>query len=239
VSETNAIGELVIKAATNTPATLFDAAGGREFMIHRNDFTFKDVTPPNAAEILKPQIVTAMVELQDSTSFIDYVNRFQNDDSVIFADMYGNGVLGIIDYHGEPVISEPDTSGLKKGPTPELCAHRVKFGLPFSLEWATWMGKNGRLMSHKEFATFLEENSIDVLPLARREGLATSEEDADMPDTLLELTRSLQVTNKVNFNSVVRHGDYERVEFSKEADATSKGRSRSRSASLSTSASRL
>lgn len=218
-TETQQIAELVLKASQNCPATVIEQPDGREYIIYRHDFTLKDITPVDKQPIApKPHHVAAVVAVQDSSSFIEYVNRFKNDDSVIFADQQSNIVLGILDYH-----KKPENNAV--APSAEHAAHRVRFDMPFSIEWLTWMkfAGTGKMVSHKEFATFLEENSMDVLPLAKRQGLATSEDDADMPETLLELTRSLQVASKVSFNSTVRHGDYEKIDFSKESDATMKG----------------
>lgn len=228
MSETEEIANLVIKASGNMPAAIITTPDGREFTAHRDDVVITETTPPNVAPVVKPKIVTQAVVVQDQPSFVEYVNRFQNPDSVIFADISNNRVLGVIDYHHQPQARatgeiKDETPNAEMVPAAELCKHSVLFAMPFSLEWSTWMAQNGKLLSHKEFATFMEENAIDVLPLPKRDGLATSEADADMPETLLELTRSLQVTNKVQFNSVVRHGDYDRIEFQKESEATAKG----------------
>jgi hypothetical protein len=216
MTEADSVAELVLQADKNVPASHIVLSDGREFLVTRDDFKVGEVTLPHATTVHKPKIVAGVVSVQDSSSFIEYVNRFKNDDSVIFADQQSNIVLGILDYHKKPENNAA-------APGAELAAHRVRFDMPFSIEWLTWGRLSGKLVSHKEFATFLEENSIDVLPLAKRQGLATSEDDADMPETLLELTRSLQVASKVSFNSTVRHGDYEKIDFSKESDATVKG----------------
>jgi hypothetical protein len=228
MSETKEVAELALKADKNVPLTVVTSPDGREFVAHRNDFTVKDVTEPNKTEVHKPKIVTQAVQVQVVESFIEYTNRMKNFDTVIFADIASSTMLGVIDYHKMPeanrVAHSADEAKIAPGrnPSPELAKHSVTLKLPFSLEWQTWMGLNDRLQSHKAFATFLEHNSIDILPLPPRP-MATTEEEADAPSTLLELTRSLQVVQNVNFNSSIRHGSYDRVEFQKQADATSKG----------------
>lgn len=225
MSETKEVAELALKADKNAPAMQLSISDGREFILHRSDFKLEQITALNAADVNKPKIVTQAVEMQDSNSFIEYVNRFKNDDSVIFADMTSSTVLGVVDYHQMPSANRPNNEGsaLKtyRDPVAELGVHRVRFPVPHSIEWKTWMGANGKLLSHKTFATFLEENAIDILPLPQVR--ATSAAEAEAPQTLLELTRSLQVTQKVSFNSSARHGDYDRIEFQKESDATAKG----------------
>lgn len=229
MSEVNDAAELALKAAANLPAFRDIGNDGREFMVHRNDVAWKEITPANAAPVYKPKLVTQAVQVQTVESFVEYVERMKNPDSMIFADIDESRLLAIIDYHHMPMARATSeikdvTPNVEMVPAAELCKHTVTLDLPHSIEWHTWIGNDGVLMSHKKFATFLEHNSLDIVALAAPEGLAKSEEEADAPRTLLELTRSLQVVQNVNFNSSVsRHGDYDRIEFNKTADATAKG----------------
>lgn len=177
---------------------------GRSYAFIPSDdgFEMRDITLPNAAEVLMPKVVTQHVQLQTTFSFVDYVNRFKNANTVLFADVRNNAITAIIDYHTE---SATDQAGVQA----KLATHRATLKLPHSLEWDTWSGISGQLKSHVEFATFLEENQIDVI----------SPIGAD----LLELCRDLQVLNNVNFAGSVRDGDYTSVNYAKEADAASKG----------------
>lgn len=224
MSEAKEVAELALKADKNVPMTTVTSPDGREYVAHRNDFTIEEITAPNAAEVHKPKLVTQAVQVHVVESFIEYTNRMKNFDTVVFADIATNTLLSVIDYHKMPPRNlPPSAEGPFDDDTPkaELAKHSVTLRLPFSLEWQTWMGKHDGLLSHKAFATFLEHNSIDILPLPRV--MATNEDEADAPSNLLELTRSLQVVQNVNFNSSVRHGSYDRVEFQKQADATAKG----------------
>lgn len=224
MSETKEVAELALKADKNTPTAHLPLSDGREFILHRTDFKLEQITPLNAATVHKPQHVTQAVQVQVVESFIEYVNRMKNHDTVIFADIASSTILGVIDYHKMPARNLPPSADGPfddDKPSAELTKHTATLKLPFSLEWQTWMGMNDQLQSHKAFATFLEHNSIDILPLPRV--IAISEEDADAPSTLLELTRSLQVVQNVSFNTSTRHGSYDRVDFQKSADATAKG----------------
>lgn len=165
-------------------------------------FEVKDITLANAAEVLMPKVVLQHVQLQTTFSFVDYVNRFKNANTVLFADIKSNAITAIVDYHTE---SGTDQDGVKA----KLTAHRATLKLPHSLEWDTWNGISGHLKTHVEFATFLEENSIDII----------SPPGGD----LLELCRDLQVLNNVNFGGSVRDGDYTDINYAKQADAASKG----------------
>ena len=225
MSEAKEVAELALKADKTMPMTVITLPDGREFVAHRNDFSVDEVTADNAEPVHKPKIVTQAVQVQVVESFIEYTNRMKNFDTVIFADIGSSTMLGVIDYHQMPGanMQNPDAgAGADHDAHAELAKHSVTLKLPFSLEWQTWMGMNDRLQSHKAFATFLEHNSIDILPLPPRP-MATTEEEADAPSTLLELTRSLQVVQNVNFNTSIRHGSYDRVDFQKQADRDASG----------------
>lgn len=57
------------------------------------------------AGLMPPSRVRERVSLIDADSFCDYVNRFKNPDTLIFASMTDTGakLTAIIDYHGAPV----------------------------------------------------------------------------------------------------------------------------------------
>mgnify|MGYP001612338961 CR=1 FL=1 len=162
----------------------------------------KDITPPNAADVLSPKTVVANVKVQTAGSMIDFVNRFKNENSMLFADVANDTVVSIIDYHTESAV---DTGGIK----PALATHRATLHLPKSQEWVTWNKAHDKLMSHRDFATFLEENSIDVV--------------SPSGASLLELCRDLQVIQNVNFSSSIRMGDVTELAYEKKSDATDKG----------------
>jgi uncharacterized protein YfdQ (DUF2303 family) len=215
MSETNqaeTIAELALQAIVK-PVT-FTANGNREFVVlPRQDgaMELKDITLPNSAAVVAPQLVSQHVKLHTPHSLTDYVNRFKNDDSVVFADIAHNRIETIIDYHRQPLLKQaslapPDPA---HNPTATLSVHRASLTLPFSLEWQTWTGISGKLMSHQAFATFLEENAVDI----------KNPVGAD----LLELCRDLQVANNVNFSSSVRMGDITKFEYAKDNDAKTRG----------------
>lgn len=201
MSEVEAVSELVLSAQAK-PA-VFEAPEGRTFVAvpcAEGGFKLEHITSPNKADVLMPKIASQHVKMQTSESLADYVNRFKNDNSVLFADIDSDTVVGIVDYH------EAATSG---GVKAHLLQHRATLRLPKSLEWQTWSAVSDKLMTHQQFATFLEENSVDVV----------SPVGAD----LLELCRDLQVIQNVNFGSTVRMGDLTQVSYQKDSDATAKG----------------
>lgn len=227
VSDTADIVESAILAALEPRFLKND--DGREFLLlppNSNStvpsWTSIEVTQPNAIAPIAPKIITQAVRVQDVASLMNYVNRFRNPDSAIFADISSNTILGVIDYHtaanmpagevGTPPTAVPEARHTK---------HTASLTLPHSIEWATWMAIDGRLMSHLDFSNHLEENSMDILPLGTmHDRLGEIIEDA--PTTILELCRELQVKSSYGAAGEVRNGDYISVEMQKGDDVTTK-----------------
>lgn len=213
-TEADAVAKLAKLADGNIPASDFETKDGRHFVITRNDFAIKDVTPANKAEIFLPKVVNETVVIQTAESLIGYTSRFKNRDSIIIADIQGNRITTIFDYHEAPEINRHGEEGVVAStpahelPKPRLGAHRARLDLAFSQEWAIWTRVNERMMSHIEFANFLEENAIDVQYPAGSD--------------LLEMVRDLHVRQNSHFTSSVRMGDTVKFEYKKDADATVK-----------------
>lgn len=206
MSETDAIAKLIAHAtaAQRVPIPI-ETMTGRTFIAlpGANDtYTLTETTLPNGFNVLMPAVVTAAIKLQTTQSLVEYTNRFKNQNSMLFADIDRDTIVSIIDYHTESGADEKQIQ-------PKLASHRATLTLPKAQEWKIWNEMSGKLVSHKDFASFLEENSIDIVEPVGGE--------------LLELCRDLQVINNVNFSSAVRDGDYTSVAFAKENDATSKG----------------
>lgn len=195
------ISELTVAAAYQ-PVKI-SAAQGREFVavpLGNGAFKLEQITAPNAADVLLPKIVTQAPKLQTVASLIDYVNRFKNGDTVLFADIAHNSIDARIDYHKKPQTDNE--------PSARLNQHRAQLKLPYSQEWITWSAESGRLMSHVEFATFIEENSDDVI--------------TPVGGTLLEMCRDLQVKAGMSVKSSIRNGDTTDFEFQRADDVTTK-----------------
>lgn len=174
---------------------------GREFFARRIDFALDNVTPLNKAKIYPPQFVKQTVRLTDALSMEAYLNRFRNPSTLMFASIKDSAIVGIVDYHGEATDQHPIVK-------PDFGTHIAVMALAFSQEWLMWTGSNTKMMEHVEFASFLEENCLDVVEPVGAE--------------LLELCRDLQVRQDVHFASSVRLGDKVSVEFSKDENATTK-----------------
>lgn len=200
---------------------MFTANGNREFVaVPFNDgYTLQQITQDNAADVHVPKLVTASVRVQTAGSLGDYINRFKNADTSLFADIASDTIVSIIDYHKMPGANMPSTgavdpSAADEGPSSDFSAHaqlnlhRVTLKLPKSLEWDIWTKGDGQLMKHIAFASFLEENSIDIVEPSGA--------------SLLELCRDLQVKANMNFNSSIRFGDAVNIEYQKGDDVSTK-----------------
>lgn len=197
-SEVKAAAELAIAAVNGLPAAIMKTEDGRVFKAHRNDVSVAEITEPGQKEIYPPRQVAANVKLQTSGSLKAYLNRFKNVDSMLFADITTNSLHGVIDYHG----AGHDTHGFTGILTAKHAIHSAVLILPKSKEWEVWVGNNEKLMSHEGFASFLEENALDV--------------ETPNGGDLLELCRDLQVKSGTEFKSSIRMGDTVKFEYKKD-----------------------
>lgn len=202
-TDTATAATLAIMADSTIAAVLVDDNAGRAFAISRNDFKVDQVTPANRAEVFMPKLIVAKPKLQNATSLIEYINGFKNEHSMTFADITTDTIVSVMDYHLRPAMSEDGHQSNAR-----LGENVATLALPKSEEWSIWTGVNEKLISHIDFASFLEENAFDVVSPA----------GAD----LLELCRDLQVKQDMSFSSSIRMGDAVSVSYSKEEDATTK-----------------
>lgn len=145
----------------------------------------------------KPRVIDAAPSFVEAASFSDYVNRFKTENTQLFASVNGDGlrVEAIFDYHA------PNR-------TAERCSFRAVFTARYTPEWNTWTAKDRSGFSQLEFATWLEENTK----------LIVSPTGAD----LLELVKTLEAKQSVNYNSAIRlDNGSTRLNFEERIEATS------------------
>ena len=182
--------------------TIQQAPGGEHFIILGNG------TVQSLAPMMPPPRVRERVALIDADSFCDYVNRFKNSDTLIFATITETGakLTAIIDYHGAPAEPPKDyvpaTSPGEKiwfgsvKPRPEYGNHIATLDLIETEDWKNWVKQNGKAMSQEEFATWLEEHQH----LFSNKDLPGDLKGAE----LLELACSLFATSNVRYNKQIR-----------------------------------
>lgn len=130
---------------------------------------------------LKPLRREGVAAFEDLDSFIRHCLRFQNANSAIFAQMRGNEtgrLVSVLDYH--PIGAGSALTDNRR--------HRGLFEFPLSREWQAWRDAEGKVMGQAEFAEFLEDRILDVMPPP--EFLTTSDTAAEtLTDADQELRR--------------------------------------------------
>ncbi len=114
-------------------------------------------------------------------SFIDYVNRYADEDTTVFIDLARERATAIIDYDAP---TAPADNGARWG------AHRAAYDFPRTNEADDWLRLNGRAMTQQEFALFIEQHLPEIVE----------------PDgaTMLEIALSLQAKTSVEFAKAAR-----------------------------------
>lgn len=118
------------------------------------------------------------VSILEAGSFCDYVNRFKNEDTLIFANVTETAAVftAVLDYHGPA--------------KPKYGSHTARFEMIQTPEWKTWMAANRVAMDQVKFATWLEDNLKLIV-------------EPDSAD-LLEMVRTLHGHNNARFNTALR-----------------------------------
>ncbi len=125
----------------------------------------------------RPLRIKENVHLDDTDSFIAYVNDFKRSGvSRIFFNGAAEEFVAVLDYH------EVDT--------PAWGDHTASFKPSRSVEFETWMAGNHKQMTQVDFARFLEENMPDVVEPNSAE--------------LLQVALTFEAKKSVEFSSGVR-----------------------------------
>jgi hypothetical protein len=135
-------------------------------------------------------------ELTDLDSFIAHVRRFSVWNSALFAnDKAGEESLtAVLDYH-DPVNSGDVEAAEKteRDIKPRFGRHRSRYRFPYSREWKAWRAVDGEKLDGVEFAEFLEDHVIDIMPVPafladnQYSGEQLSESDRTLRDTAIKI----------------------------------------------------
>lgn len=109
-----------------------------------------------------PQFRRGTARMTSLDSFIHHLNRFGDADSAVFADdsRLEPKLLAVLDYHRTDTLDGED-EGRVHGDY-RHGRHRTAFAFPVSDEWVAWHASNGVKMGMAQFASFLEDNVLDV-----------------------------------------------------------------------------
>lgn len=140
--------------------------------------------------------------LTDAKSFIAFVNREKTAETAIFADRNNPSFMAV--FNG----NEPNTFGEASTPSPEGSRpgwgdHRAVYACPHSEEWKRWTQMDGEKSTQEAFATFIEDNALDIV---RPKVAGTDVEDGTFPDAaeMVNVSRSLQAKNDVSFTTAIK-----------------------------------
>jgi len=134
--------------------------------------------------LLNPLNKRAVVALADHGSFIAYVNRFKDADSIVFADLGNRGFAAVLDYHK---ANNGAPEGARRG------QHRAALSCATTLDWNAWVAQDKKTMSQVDFARFIEDHIPNI---ASPDGAS-----------LLEMCLTLEAKKDVAFRSSVRLQD--------------------------------
>jgi len=146
-----------------------------------------------------PDFRTGTAQMLTLDSFINHVNRFKDEDSIIFADNSREkpSLKAVIDYHKKTFKGQPRNGD-----------HKVTYTFPMSDEWKAWMDLDGQSMTLIEFAEFLEDRigDVEVPPVLNNENEDDSDADTHLkmlleriggnlagPQKLMELSKGLKI----------------------------------------------
>ena len=129
-----------------------------------------------------PERLQGTATLTRLESLIEHVNRFKDDDSVIYAseDRSNPKLTAVLNYHERrnTPFSEVGEEISPEVPRPRWGDHRAVFNFPISDEWKAWTGANTKWFSMPDFAKFIEDRIIDV-----------SDDHANLPADLADLVK--------------------------------------------------
>lgn len=182
-------GERTITTASGERLILARDAEGNEALLNLEEEALNAISESRIAQV---------VTLETQESLEEYVKRFTDESSVLFASIENNRIDAALDYH------RADGVRLQSA-----VSHRAILTLQLSYEWKAWTAMDGKLVSQLEFVRFLEENV----------------EDIRSPDaaTVIEACRDLQALRRADFRSVVREdSENYRIEYQEETNAKAK-----------------
>ena len=138
--------------------------------------------------------------LLDLTSLIAHVERFKDEDTILFAtdDREKPSLTAVLDYHRKGAASDP-----------RFGDHRARFAFPLSDEWKAWIAANKKPMAMIEFAAFLEDRIIDVLddasdlPEDMQRFVKAIGGNIASPTKLMEVAVGLKIHEKSNVGETV------------------------------------
>ena len=142
----------------------------------------KDYQPVDLEKFMGvPVRIRQKLKLKTAGAFIEYVKRFGDDSTTIFADKDERRFRAVLDYH---------IDGDNGGHVPNWADHQADYPCPLSREWQAWSAHDNEKMNQLRFAEFLEDRAKDIVKPSGAE--------------LLDIALKFSVTRKSVFGSAIR-----------------------------------
>ncbi len=147
-------------------------------------------------------------QFSDAKSFGEFVNREKTPETVIFASREGTKFEA--GFNGNEAERTGDSTGDHGGgeapnvveSRPGWGDYKASYACPFSPEWKIWSGANKQKMTQFEFATFIEDNFLDIVqPAPTFDPFYTNWPDGN---AMIAVSRGLSAKTDVTFGSAVR-----------------------------------
>lgn len=163
-------------------------------------------------ELSAPRRICDTREFRNVDHFIEYHNRYATDYSTVMADVDSASFTSILDYHNE--AGKPGNRD-----------HQAKYRCPETEEWRTWKDANKRKMDQESFATFLEENHLQIHQPEpgefTPEELDVIVEKLPSGTDMLEIAKTLMVMEKSNITSATNlHNGAIKIDYQEEINGT-------------------
>ena len=147
--------------------------GGRQFLMTPSGITATDITDAVLKSLPNPQHRADTVTLLNIESFSDFVLRYQQPTTVLFADQTKPRITAVFDYHDAinierdyiPAIEAPEDHipAPVPPPLPQWGRFRAVFNFPQSQQYLIWAGADRKPKTQAELAQFIEDNTLDIL----------------------------------------------------------------------------
>lgn len=98
----------------------------------------------------RPHRLQQTMLVHSAESFVEYFNRFANENSSIAIDHENGKIVGVLDYHE----SESE---------PRYGSHKVVYKFPHTPEYTKWMALDNERLDQETFALFIEERYCDII----------------------------------------------------------------------------
>jgi len=152
------------------------------------------------AYLPKPERREGTTVLSDPDSFVAFVKRNANPDTVIYVDVSGPSFVAVFDH---------DAAGPDGAESARWGRHRATYAAELSDEWEAWTRRENGQLSQGDFADFIEARALDLLDpteagehpakdLAARLALELAE-----PAKVIAASRGLKLRAEVNVTEAV------------------------------------